>query len=76
MQLDTGNVTSSTAASSQRLYVVHCAAGLTEFVTKDRAMATHRIKIITHAESDSDKLMPKDVSSLNENLLSRDYRMH
>ena len=39
-------------------------------------MATHRIKIITHAESDSDKLMPKDVSSLNENLLSRDYRMH
>jgi hypothetical protein len=58
------------------VYSVYSAAGLKEFVTRDRAMATHRIKIITHAESDSDKLMPKDVSSLNENLLSRDYRMH
>ncbi len=33
-------------------------------------MATQRIKIITHAESDSNKLMLKDASTLNENLLS------
>jgi ribosomal protein L22 len=51
MQLDTGNVTSPTAASSQRLYVVHCAAGLTQSAKKVSAMATQRIKIITHANA-------------------------
>ena len=62
MQLDTGNVTSPTVTTCHRVYSVHSTAGLREFATKDRAKATQRIKIITHAESDADKLMPKDAS--------------
>ena len=54
MQLDTGNVTSPTTASSQRPYSGYCEAGWTELSTKTSAMSTQRIKIISNAESDTE----------------------